>query len=57
MPTKKATARIFLQVQVSAEQKRLFTKAAEIQGTDASNLTRVLLLREVDRLRGEGKKI
>jgi hypothetical protein len=42
---------------VSAEQKRLFTKAAEIQGTDASNLTRVLLLREVDRLRGEGKKI
>lgn len=57
MPTKRAPARIFLQVQVTTEQKRLFMKAAEIQGTDASSLTRVLLLREVDRMRAEGKKL
>lgn len=56
MPAKKR-ARIFIQIEVTAEQRRLFARVAEIQGTDVSHMTRVYFLREVDRMRAEGKKI
>jgi len=56
-PTKKKTDGTLIQVRVTAEQKRVFLLAAQVQGGDLSGLVRRLMLAEVDRLRDAGKKL
>lgn len=55
--TAKRNKEALLQVRLTPEHKRLFTKAAEAQGLDLSSATRQLWLREIDRLRAEGKRL